>query len=193
MSPKADPKPPKKSQKAAPTKLNFSAAADRLGLTRQAIGQWAAKPGAPVESNGGVTVVLWPAFARWREGELCRVHAEEATASMRRQLDATQSGDTLTRKLRADARKAEIEVELLERSVVKVSEVEQVIAELLNALRAALVSIPRTWAAKLIGAKTVVDMEQRLHVENVRLMGHLSAPSFGAANTQPADEAKAAA
>lgn len=165
--------------KPLPGEISASEAAERLGITANAVGQWTVKPGAPARKEGTRSFVQWPAFARWREQELCKQAAAEATEGMRRQLDAAQGGDPMRRKLKADARKAEIEVELLERSAIPVEDALHHTEKLLTALRAGLVPFPRTAAPKLIGAKTVVDLEQRLHREMVRLMDALSAPTFG--------------
>lgn len=176
-----------------PGEILASQAAEFMGLTAQAVGQWTAKPDAPVRRTGTRVFVRWPAFARWREQELCRQAAHEATAQMRKQLDAKSGGDPMHRRMIADARKAEIEVEQLERSMVRVEDAAAVTEKLLTDLRAALVPFPRTAAAKLIGAKSVIEMEQRLHREVVRIMNVLASPTLGEASSEPAEEAKEAA
>lgn len=143
-----------------------------------------------MRKDGARVWLKWPAFARWREQELVKQGQTEATAAMRKQLDAAQGGDPIGRKQRADARKAEIEVELLERSSVRIEEAAAVTEKVYTDLRAGLVPFPRTAAPKLIGAKTVIEMEQRLDAEVRRLMETLSAPDFGHG---PAEEAKEAA
>lgn len=45
--------------------MSQSEAARRLGLTPQAIGLWARKPGAPVGSAKGRPFCRWPDFPRW--------------------------------------------------------------------------------------------------------------------------------
>ncbi len=164
-----------------------SAAAERLGLTAQAIGQWTIKPGAPVRREGSRVWVRFPDFARWREQELARQAAEEATRGLRHQLERIHDGDPAFRKLQGEARKVEIEVELLERSVIRTEEAVAIVEKLLTDLRAALVPFPRVAASKLLGAKTVIDLEQRLHREVVRLMDTLTSPTFGAEGSAPAD------
>jgi hypothetical protein len=162
-----------------PGEILASDVAERLGLTAQAIGQWTIKPGAPVRRDGTRVYVRYPEFARWREQELARQAAEDATRGLRQQLERIQEGDPAFRKLQGEARKIEIEVELLERSVVRTEDALGQVEKLLTDLRAALVPFPRTAASKLIGAKSVLDMEQRLHAEVVRLMDTLAAPVFG--------------
>jgi hypothetical protein len=159
-----------------------------MGLTAQAIGQWTIKAGAPARREGSRVFVQWPQFARWREQELCKQAVAEATAGMRRQLDAKGKGNWVDRKGMSEARKAEIEVELLERSVVTIEEASAVTEKLLTDLRGVLVPLPRTAAPKLVGAKTVVEMEQRLHAEVVRLMEVMASPAFGVTDDTPATE-----
>jgi hypothetical protein len=141
---------------------------------------WTRRPGAPARVDGKRVWVQWPSFARWREEELCRQRVEDATKGLRAQLSAQQGGDPMQRKLKADARKAEIEVELLERSTVKVEDADAVIAKLLTDLRAAILPLPRVAAPRLLGAKTVQELEQRLQTQVVRLLEQMSAPAFGA-------------
>jgi len=153
--------------------------ARRLAITAQSLGMWAKRPGAPVRVDGRRVWCRDGEFQRWREQELSRQAVDAATRGMREQLDALQGGDPMIRKLRADARKAEIEVELLERSAVRLEEASAVAEKLCTDLRAVLVPFPRTAAPKLLGAKTVVELEQRLHREVVRLMEILAAPGLG--------------
>ena len=82
-----------------PGEESAATAARYLGLTAQAVGMWAKRPGAPARVDGKRVWVQWPAFARWREEELCRQRVEEATKALRAQLDAQQTGNPLMRKL----------------------------------------------------------------------------------------------
>lgn len=150
--------------------------AKRLGLTAQAVGQWASRPGAPARKIGTRVWLRWPDFARWRETELCRTAIEEATKKLREQLDAMNSpkGNPRSRLDEAMARKAEIEVEELERTRILITEAAAVTEKAFTDLRAKLVPFPRTAAPKVLGAKTVVEMEQRLHKEIAKLMAALA-------------------
>ncbi len=167
--------------------ITAAEAARRLGLTAQAIGLWAAKPGAPCTKENTRVVVRWPDFARWREDVLIA----NATSALRERLakasDQQPGGDPIVRKQLADATKAEIEVALLERSVVPVDDAEAVIVDLLTRLRHGLLSFPRTAAPKILGAKSMQDLEYRLDAEIRRLMEVLSAPDtlFNRATTEP--------
>ena len=81
--------------------VSQSEAARRLGLTVQAIGQWTAKPGAPVRRDGNSVFVRWPDFARWREGEMKNTGRNAARAA------ADNPNSPLSRKLLAEAVTAE--------------------------------------------------------------------------------------
>ena len=118
-----------------------------------------------------------------------RQAADEATRGLRQQLERLHDGDPAFRKLQGEARKVEIEVELLERSVIRTEDAVAIVEKLLTDLRAALVPFPRVAASKLLGAKTVIDLEQRLHREVVRLMDALTSPTFGTETSEPADGA----
>ncbi len=172
-----------------PGEVSATAAATHLGLTAQALGMWAKRPGAPARVDGKRVWVQWPAFARWREEELCRQRVEEATKALRAQLDAQQKGNPLMRKLEGEARKIEIEVEMLERSRVKVEDADAVVSKLLTDLRAAILPFPRVAAPRLLGAKSVQELEQRLHQQVVRLLEGLAAPSFGEDDTHESEQA----
>lgn len=67
-------------------------------MTKQAIGLWCKKPGAPVRIDGARMYLRWPDFARWREDELKRGGGEK---------DDT-TGTAHQRRALADARNAEI-------------------------------------------------------------------------------------
>lgn len=185
MTPKKPAKAATKSPQIAPEsseygEIRMTEAAKRLGLTHQGVGQWAAKPGAPVRKDGAGVWVRWPDFIRWREQELVRVAVADATKALRAQLDAasggTEGGDPIRRKAFADARKSELDVEERERSLVPVDEARAAFAARLTVLRNILVPFPRTAAPKLLGAKTIQEIEQRLEVEMRRTMEALAVP-----------------
>lgn len=120
------------------TELLASAAATRLGLTKQAVGIWCAKPGAPVRREGTKCWVRWPDFARWREQELA------ATAKR----DAHQ-GTVAQRRLDAEARNAEIQMERGELALARergeliaLEDYERALATILDRLTARLRAMP---------------------------------------------------
>lgn len=90
--------PPAPQEPPHPTEVSASQAAERLGLTKQAIGLWCAKPGAPVRKEGTRVFVRWPDFARWREQEL-QAAAKKPEA---------EQGSLADRRAEAETRAAEI-------------------------------------------------------------------------------------
>lgn len=113
-------------------------AAERLGLTKQAIGQWCAKPGAPVRKAGTRVMVRWPDFARWREQELLSKAKKD-----------TPTGSFAERKLMAEARSAEIDVERGELALARerseslgIDDYETAIGTILDRLSARLRAMP---------------------------------------------------
>jgi hypothetical protein len=118
--------------------ISATEAAQRLGLTKQAVGIWCAKPGAPVRKDGTRVFVRWPDFARWREQEL--------VAGAKRDVPA---GTLLERRQAAEARSAEITMELHEITlaekrgeVVAVADYEAALATILDRLTARLRAMP---------------------------------------------------
>lgn len=126
---------PRRSQRSGTERLTFSAAADRLGLTRQAVGQWAAKPGAPVSTERGVLLVAWPAFARWREQQMVETAKREAAPTV--SLDEAR-----TRKALAEAELAELEVAKSRGEFVAVADYEKAVARVINRVTARIRAMP---------------------------------------------------
>ena len=75
--------------------LTQQAVADKLGLTPQAVGVWAVKPGCPTKQNGKGRLLLYPDFARWREKELRRQEREYILARLEGEESLTRSGDLI--------------------------------------------------------------------------------------------------
>jgi len=160
--------------------ISASAAARQMHLSAQAVGIWCAKPGAPVRREGARVIVQWPELMRWRERELCRQAVDEA---LRKVKPAVGDGHWADRKGEADARRAELDVARMESSMVLVDEAASVTERIFADLRAKLMPFARTVSPTLLGAKTIVEMEQRLHPAIARLMRTLSAVG------EPVDEA----
>lgn len=127
------PRPP-----ADPAEITAAEGARRLGLTQQAVGMWAAKPGAPARKQGTKTFLRWPDFARWREQEL--------VANAKKNADG---GGFAERRQEAEARSAEIRAELdalelaKERGeVVAVADYEAALGTVLDRLAARLRAMP---------------------------------------------------
>jgi hypothetical protein len=144
-----------------------SAAADALGITAQAIGMWASRPGCPMRTANGKRFYKWPDFPRWREKELERQAKSEA---------APKSGkDSMERKLAAEARMAEIELAAIEGKYVTVEDAARSVEGMLEQLRAQLLTLPQRWSPNLVGVKTVPDALQRLEAAVRETLEALSA------------------
>ncbi|WP_434480976.1 hypothetical protein [Gemmatimonas sp.] len=117
------------------TEISASQAAERLGLTAQAIGQWSAKPDAPVRREGARVFVRWPAFARWREAHLVEQAKREASTDG----DFEQHR---TRKMAAEASLAEITLAKEQGQLVSVDDYGEALGRVLDVCMARLRALP---------------------------------------------------
>lgn len=132
-------------------------AAEALGISPQAVGQWASRPGAPAKQNrAGRWSLTWPDFARWREKELERNTREDA-----RPKDVSQS-EAERRYEAARAEKLELEVQRLRGDVVTVDEAAAEVQAAYEQVRSQLVTLPQRWAPALLACKTLAQMTTRL-------------------------------
>lgn len=129
-------------------------AAKRLGMTAQALGMWAKRPGAPVVMRAGKPRCVWPDFPKWRDAERDRQAREEATPA--------DEEEAKRRKLVAEARLAEIELELAEGKLVSKDAVLAEADAQLGPIRSAMLAIPAKWAPKVVGLRNVVEAQTAL-------------------------------
>lgn len=115
--------------------LSVSEVAEKLGISYQAVGVWAAKPGAPTRSVGTKVWLKWPAFARWREQQMVETARREASPTV--SLDEAR-----TRKALAEAELAEIELAKARGAVVALSDYEAALGRILDRLSARLRALP---------------------------------------------------
>jgi len=120
------------------TEILAADAAKQLGLTNQAIGQWCAKPGAPVRKDGRKVWVQWPDFARWREKELTDQAKKDS-----------KQDEFYKRRQAAETRTAEIAVERAELALarergecVAVEDYEAALGTVIDRLTARLRAMP---------------------------------------------------
>lgn len=114
--------------------ITATEAAQRLGITGQALGMWTVRPGAPARKHGRQSLVSWPAFARWREGELVRQALSEA-----------QTGDfevERTRKMRADASLSELTLAKAQGELVAIADYDTALSKVLDHVMARLRAFP---------------------------------------------------
>ena len=158
--------------------ISAAECARRFGITASALGLWTKRVGAPVRIEGRSVWCQWPGIARWREQELCRQAVAEATRSYRTAQATGQPRDPLDRKLEADARKAEIEVERLEHQTVNVADAVALFDAVMTNVRAVLMPFARVVAPKVVACDTIVSVEQALHREVVRVMQQMAVPAL---------------
>ena len=158
--------------------ITATEAGKRLGMTSNAIGQWAGRPTAPAKREGTRTLVQWPAFARWRESELVRVaKADAAPASL---------DEARARKANAEAELAEIEVAKARGEVVLVADYERALGRVLDRLTARLRAVPVRLSH--LGS----DVEAAAEKEAERIVVELNAFDEDVMDEPVADEEQAA-
>lgn len=131
--------------------MSATQAAERLGITAQAIGMWARRPGAPVRFEGRRTWLEWPAFARWREAELL---AEATRDAQPRSLEEAR-----IRKALAEAELAEIEVAKSRGEYVAVEDYERAVGVVLDRVTARLRSLPPRLERFGVEVESVLERE----------------------------------
>jgi hypothetical protein len=122
-------------ERAQSGEISASEAAERLGITTNAVGQWTARPNAPARKVGNRVWVQWPAFARWREQELVRQAKAEVSPTV--SLDEAR-----TRKALAEAEIVEMDLAVRRGEFVAVADYEAALARVLDRLTARLRAMP---------------------------------------------------
>lgn len=129
-------------------------AARRLGMTAQAMGQWAIRPGAPVRLVGRRREYQWPAFPRWRERELTRQARDEA-----RPRDRNEAEERLAA---ARAQLAEIELEEKRGSVCTRDQYDAAVGAVYERVRAQALALGPKWGPRCVGLRTIPEAVARL-------------------------------
>lgn len=135
-----------------------SEAAERLGISAQALGMWMKRPGAPVEVAGKKSYCLWPDFPRWREKELDK----QARAESRQEDRPTELNDAIRRRAIAEAVIAELAAAEKERTLLHVGVHEEVVGTFCDRMRGALVNMPSNYAVDLERAGVPADQAQAI-------------------------------
>ncbi len=156
--------------KALAGEISRAEAARRLGITVQAIGQWASKVGAPVRHDGTAVFIRWPDFARWREQEIAKGRKPRASAAA----NAEDANSPAMRKAIAEAARAEHEEQLkalelakaLEQTV-SMADLEATVGRILDRLSARLRAM--AFAFSHLGD----EVERALEVEIERVITDL--------------------
>lgn len=130
-------------------RITQSEAARRLGMTPQALGRWAGRPGAPVELVKGKPWCLWPDFPKWRDAEMA--------AQVRKESAPGDFEEARTRKMAAEAELAEMELAQARGDLVTVADATERTARILERVRARFVAFPGKLAPRLVGVDTAME------------------------------------
>jgi phage terminase Nu1 subunit (DNA packaging protein) len=134
-------------------RITQTEAGRRLGITRQAIGAWMDREGAPVEvDDQGQRWVVWPDFARWREHQL--VDTEARQLAQVSDLDYQRS-----RKTRLEADLVELELHKALGALVALTDYESALATVLQRLTARLRAMPPRLAEHGPDVEAAVERE----------------------------------
>lgn len=136
-------------------------AARRLGMSDQALGQWAAKPGAPVVFVGRVRRCLWPAFPTWVREQLLKSRAAPAAPAGISESEARQEA--------AKAQLLELKLAEQQGRLMTVEEYRRVLGEAFERVAAQAKAMKKKLAPEVLAAKTPVEAE-RIIDEHVRAM-----------------------
>lgn len=136
------------SRKPSPTVTLSEYAAD-WGVSVRTVTNWIAE-GMPCRMVDGARRVVRSDANAWQKGK-----AEEKAPP-------TNEAEARARKLAAEARLAELELEREEGKVIAAEDVERAWAAMAHDLRAQLLTLPQRWAPGLLGCKGLPDMTARI-------------------------------
>src|SRR5574337_615149 len=120
---------------------------ERFGETAKQIERYVHE-GLPCTGTGAKRRFPWPEAARWRDDRLRR-QEREATERKLKPPEAEDAKQAGRRRAVAEAKLVEIELAEKEGSVVSVANLEQVVGEMGDRLRAALINLPSTHGLEL--------------------------------------------
>lgn len=129
-------------------------AAKRLGITPQALGVWTRRPGAPVVLRKGRPMCIWPDFPRWRDAERERQVRQESKPDSA--VNAELRYET------ARATKMEMEVAVLERTLVPADETAEKVGAVLGGVRSQILNLPQRLAPEMVGVKSIQEARAKL-------------------------------
>lgn len=147
------------------TRSQKDLAAD-LGLTPRQITNLV-KAGIPARLHKGRRVFPWPAALRW--------YLEHQRKDERARRPPSAMAEAERRKMEAEARLKELELQRLEGELVTRAYLSQQVAAILQRLRARLQVLPGKWAPSLVGCRTVPEALARIRPAVHEAMAALSA------------------
>ncbi len=129
-------------------------AAEWLGITRQSVGRWMVKAGAPVERRGGRFWCVWPDFPVWRRAE--------RDASVRRKAGYPALEAAKLRRASVEAELAELNLAERRGDLVGVEDYRRELRSIMGRLRGILVRWPAEWAPRFVELTTTGQAEGEL-------------------------------
>ncbi len=135
--------------------LTIAQAADRLGLTRQGLGQWLeGRHHESIRLHRGKREFAWPAFPRWREQTM----RDEAVARARPEdYEAAKA-----RKMAADAELAELELARRRGELCAVADFEAALETAFSRVRTRLLNLPAKSSPHLVGLRSITEAQGAL-------------------------------
>ena len=131
-------------------RISIAEAAKRLGMTKQAIGQWADKaPADAVELRGGRRYLRWPAFPVWYRQRLSSTAPENFEKAR-------------ARKMAAEAELTELELARVRGEQVPVDAVRKTMGQLAAKLRSQLLAVPGRYSARIVGIASLPEAQRAL-------------------------------
>jgi hypothetical protein len=140
-------------------------AAEALGITHQAVGQWGRRPGAPVRLIKGKTWFEWPAFPRWREAEIKQAARDAARPKDR--------NDAEERMAIAKAQLAELELEEARNLLARKEDVQRAWRATVERFVSRGRALPPKAAPALVGMKKATEAQIVLERYVEELVGEL--------------------
>ena len=136
-------------RKGSDEEVTMRDAAKRLGMTDAGLGQWAARPDAPVVLKKGRRYALWPAFPVWYRQQLQRDREKPANFE-----------DAKGRKMQAEAELAELELATRRSQLVAVELYREEIRGVVRTIRAQLLAVPGRYAPRTAGLATLPESQR---------------------------------
>lgn len=124
-------------------------AAKRLGMSVQGLGMWAKRPGAPTRQGKKGLEYGWPAFPRWRDGEIERRAKEEARPKT---LDEARQ-----RREAAEAQIAELTLAERQGKLCTLDAVIEAQAAIAMRIRSQLLALPSKLGPQCLGLRTISE------------------------------------
>lgn len=140
--------------------------AEMLGLTSRQIHNLV-EQGMPRRARNGKAMYPWPSSLRWY-----LQHKSEQVAAKKG--EKTPNADIFTRKLEAETRLQEIELEKEEGQLVALDYMERQLTETLGRVRAQLLNMPGKYAPTMTNIASIAEAQLRIEGMVAEVMGAMT-------------------